>query len=181
MYDALMNSMERDCKQKTISLHPGDDRKIYTKEELNALKGRDFTTRLYISSQSVLNNSVWIRTHHTDNAEHTSNLAYIRDYFKAAYITRNHTAAKATLTALLTTMFAMEESNYNSFATIVASGLSEKGTNTSFEVHNTMLGDETKISMLEDEEKIEIARRRLVLQALLNWGEELQYLQAGAL
>ena len=78
-------------------------------------------------------------------------------------------------------MFAMEESNYNSFATIVASGLSEKGTNTSFEVHNTMLGDETKISMLEDEEKIEIARRRLVLQALLNWGEELQYLQAGAL
>jgi len=153
--ESMMDAMERDsddAHKPIIRLYEG--RAEYTENELKLLQTRDFKTRLFISNQSVNWNSVWLRNHHTDNAEHVSNFTYIRDYFKAACKTGNHTAAKSTLTVLLTTIFAMEDSSYNSFASILASGLSEKAQHTSFEVHP---------GMIEDRNKLETARNQLLI------------------
>jgi hypothetical protein len=153
--ESVMDAIERDsddAHKPIIRLYEG--RTEYTENELRLLQTRDFKTRLFISNQSVNFNSVWLRNHHTDNAEHWSNFTYIRDYFKAACKTSNHSAAKSTLTVLLTTMFAMEDSAYNSFASIVASALSEKAQHTSFEVHP---------GILEDRIKLDTARNQLLI------------------
>lgn len=165
-FDKLFEVMERDKtdEQPIVRLnapssresqkdfiHSGRDK--YTSSELIALKQRDFQTRLFISSMS-LDNCVWLRTHHSDNAERMTNFTYIRDYYKAACATNNHSAAKSTMTALLTAMFAKEESNYNSFATVVASGLSSEAKHTSFEI---------KDDMVSKKSDLDIARRNLII------------------
>lgn len=57
----------------------------------------------------------------------------MRDYLKASSSTKSFTAAKAALTRLLTISFDMCESEYCTFASTMASGLSGNATNTSFE------------------------------------------------
>lgn len=146
----LMDIMKRDAtdRQPIIALHPAQipqdlihtNREEYTSKELQDLKQRDFQTRLFISSFCI-ENCVWMRTHHTDNAERMTNFTYIRDYYKAARTTFNHSSAKAIMTTLLTVMIAKEKSNYCSFATVVASGLSEHAKHTSFEIDNDMVRD----------------------------------------
>ena len=152
-----MDIMTRDATdgQPIIPLHPAGipkdfihtNRGEYTSKELEDLQQRDFQTRLFISSLSTVGNCVWMRTHHTDNAEGMTNFTYIRDYYKAARATHNHTSAKATMTALLTAMFAKEESNYCSFATVVASGLSEVAKHTSFEIKDDMVRNKSDLPM----------------------------------
>ena len=130
--EELMNTMEANCDDEQSIIRLYDDRKVYTPKELEQLKTRDFKMRLFLSNLSVKMNSVWLRNHHTDNVEHVSNFTYIRDLFKAALL-KNRPASKATLTILLTTLMNMEISEYNSFVTVLAAGLSEKATHTCFE------------------------------------------------
>mmetsp|Transcript_22784 Transcript_22784/g.26235 ORF Transcript_22784/g.26235 Transcript_22784/m.26235 type:complete len:674 (-) Transcript_22784:82-2103(-) len=123
--------------QQPVFLHP-DERRDYTDEELDHLTKRDFETRLFITATPVGGDTVFLRTHHTDNAKHASHLNYIRDLIKATHSTKNWTCAKATLTTLLTMCFQLNHSDYATFATTVASGLSRGAKNTTFET-NMML------------------------------------------
>ncbi len=162
-YDELMEIMRRDAtdKQPIIPLHPSENprdmvhtnRTEYTEQELEHLRQRDFQTRLFISSLSI-DNAVWLRTHHSDNAERTTKFTFIRDYYKAARATFNHFSAKATMTTLLAVIFDKNESSYCSFATVVASGLSERAKHTSFEIHPNMVPNRSDLNQ---------ARHHLVL------------------
>eukprot|EP00551_Chaetoceros_affinis_P020353 CAMPEP_0203741204 /NCGR_PEP_ID=MMETSP0092-20131115/52743_1 /ASSEMBLY_ACC=CAM_ASM_001090 /TAXON_ID=426623 /ORGANISM="Chaetoceros affinis, Strain CCMP159" /LENGTH=180 /DNA_ID=CAMNT_0050627879 /DNA_START=100 /DNA_END=638 /DNA_ORIENTATION=- len=122
-----------------VFLREDDERDLYTKEEMLSLSERDFHTRLFISSAVYRNNCVWIRNHHTDIVASSSNFTYIRDYFKAAFSTENHTAAKTTLTAELTKWFDLDDPEYYTYATTLASGLSSEAANTSFQIHEAMV------------------------------------------
>jgi len=115
-----------------VFLHPKDPRR-YTDDELLALTHRNFETRLFITGTQCAGDSAFLRTHFTDNAEHSSNLNYVRDYVKAFHVTKNWTCAKTVLTTLLTQCFQLSPSRYYTFATSVASGLSNNGANTDFE------------------------------------------------
>ena len=121
-----------------ILLHPDENRQ-YTNEELERLRERDFKTRLLICSKTVNGNSVCLRTHFTDNHKYESHLNYVRDFFKAAYVTKNYTSAKTTATELLSMFFAFNPSQYYSFAVTVASGLSNYGENISFQRDGNMV------------------------------------------
>jgi len=157
MYENLMDIIDRDAddnQRPVVRLHPRFPKDKYNETEIKAFLGRDFKTRLFMSSLNIDGNCFWIRTHHTDNADHVSNFTYIRDYWKAACCTQNHTAGKATLTAILTTLFAMDDSDYNSFASIVASGLADKGLHTSFEVND---------NLLKNLDGMQLSRHQLVL------------------
>jgi len=121
-----------DNDEHCVFLHPEESRG-YTDDELTALKHRDFETRLFITGTQCAGDSVFLRTHHTDNAQHTSNLNYVRDYLKAFHVIENWTCAKSVLTTLLTMCFQLEPSDYYTFAISIASGLSRDGANTDFE------------------------------------------------
>lgn len=110
-------------------------RKQYTDEEVEMLKQRSFKSRIFMTCESVNRNTVFLRTHFSDNhnMESVNTLNYVRDYFKAAYGTRSHTAAKAALARIIIIALDSEESWYTSFACVLASGLSGKGENTDFE------------------------------------------------
>jgi len=131
MYNSLPDSVN--C----IFLHPNESRS-YTSEELRALGDRDFQTRLLITGTQCAGDTVFLRTHHTDNAGHRSHFNYVRDYLKAAHITKNTTCAKSNLTTLLTMCFELSSSDYYTFATSLASGLSNYGGNTDFEISKLM-------------------------------------------
>ena len=97
-----------------VFLHPGDDRKNYTDEELEYVNGQrtvDFSSRIYITALNVQHITTILRTPFSDNAEHTSHLNYVRDYFKAANSTKHYTSAKAALTQLLTMFFNMSNTH----------------------------------------------------------------------
>jgi len=120
-----------------VFLHPSEKRN-YTPEELMALERRDFQTRLFILATQCAGDTVFLRTHHTDNAGHESHLNYVRDYLKAAHVTENSTCAKSCLTTLLTMCFELPQHDYYTFATSLASGLSNNGQNTHFEICDAM-------------------------------------------
>jgi len=130
-----------------IFLHPGDKRD-YSDEEVDALNSRDFETRLFIGSINIEGLTVFLRTHFTDNAEYSSKLNYIRDYFKATHAMTNSFGAKATLAEILKMWFNLEPSHYYSFATTLASALSENAKNTSFEIAESMVAtkEDVKVS-----------------------------------
>ena len=110
-------------------------RKQYTDEEVEMLKQRSFKSRIFMTCESVNRNTVFLRTHFSDNhtMESVNTLNYVRDYFKAAHGTRSHTAAEAALARIIIIALDSEESWYTSFACVLASGLSGKGENTDFE------------------------------------------------
>jgi len=119
-----------------VFLHPGDSRG-FTDEELYARKYRDFETRLFVTGTPFAGDSVFLRNFHTDNAPHSSNFNYVRDYLKAFHVIKNRTCAKSVLTTLLTMSFQLEPSDYYSFAISLASGLSKNAANTDFETSQT--------------------------------------------
>jgi hypothetical protein len=142
-YKGLEALIEKYCdKQKPhVFLHPPDygisavsrGLRGYTDDELKALKKRDFETRLFFTEQTFEGDSVWLQTHFSDNHIHQSEFNKIRDYIKAAHYTKNHTAAKAILAEILTTCIEMDNNSYYSFAITIASGLSNMGSNSSFQ------------------------------------------------
>jgi len=127
--------------ESCVFLHP-DEKRGYSDDELLALTNRDFETRLFVTGTQCAGDSVFLRTHHTDNARHSSNFNYVRDYLKAFHVTKNWTCAKSVLTSLLTLCFQLsptkDPSRYHTFATSVASGLSRNGANTEFEGSSTI-------------------------------------------
>ena len=80
-------------------------------------------------------NTVFLRTHFSDNhpITHTNRYNYVRDYLKAAAATNSKTAAKSTLTRLLTLLIDANESSYCTFAITLASALSNTAENTCYE------------------------------------------------
>ena len=141
-----------DTKQPLVLLHADSvGKRDYTEGELDCLKDRDFESRLLITGMNIEGRTVRLRTHHTDDHKYSSHLNYVRDYFKAAHATKNNTAAKATLTDLLTMFFSCDRSYYYSFALTLASGLSKQGENTSFEINDSMVKDEKLISQARKE------------------------------
>lgn len=78
--------------------------------------------------------AVFLRTHFSDNHEHkTGTFNFVRDYLKASTGTKSYTAAKATLTRLLTVAFDTSGGEYCTFSMTMASGLSRNGSNIDFE------------------------------------------------
>lgn len=133
MEDALVEN------KPLVFLHHDDQKDEYDDDDLFALSQRDFQTRLFMSSLSVNMNSVWLRNHHSDNFHSISNFTYVRDFFKAAYATKNHTAAKATLTSELTKWLNLDHHEYYTYATTLASALSHEASKTSFQIHEAMV------------------------------------------
>jgi len=139
-YAIIENVMRKNVKdpENCVFLHP-DEQRNYTDEELKCLLNRTFETRLFITNTPCAGDSVFLRTHHTDNTLHHSHFNYVRDYLKAAHATKNQTCAKATLTTLLTMCFDLSKGDYYTFAISLASGLSKYGGNTMFEFHDGMV------------------------------------------
>lgn len=136
----------------TSAVSPG--LRDYTEEELDALAKRDFETRLFITATAIEGSSVWLRTRWSDNHVRNSTFNVVRDYFKAMHGTKNFTAAKSALSEALTMCMESEKSNYYSFAISLASGLSNMGRNTSFQVHD---------AIIKTPDEINLARRKLCL------------------
>eukprot|EP00591_Stephanopyxis_turris_P013386 CAMPEP_0195520932 /NCGR_PEP_ID=MMETSP0794_2-20130614/17627_1 /TAXON_ID=515487 /ORGANISM="Stephanopyxis turris, Strain CCMP 815" /LENGTH=539 /DNA_ID=CAMNT_0040650377 /DNA_START=216 /DNA_END=1835 /DNA_ORIENTATION=+ len=147
LHEEVQKIFERDCthQRPLIFLHPEEDRD-YRDEELEALNYRDFETRLFIGAIAIHGRSVWVRTHFTDNAKYTTHLNFVRDYFKAAFATKNYTAANAALADLLTSCFQMDRSEYYTFVCMIASGLSRNGKNTSFQIHDELVSDRSQLT-----------------------------------
>lgn len=163
-YKGLETRMEEGChgNKPLIFLHPSDygathvspALRNYTEDELKALEQRDFETRLFLTADTYEGDSVWLRTHWTDNHIHKTVLNGVRDYFKALHSTKNFTAAKAVLSEMLTTCLEVERSNYYSFAITMASALSNMGKNVSFQIHD---------SLIKSENELPLAQRKLCL------------------
>ena len=164
VYRGLEDLTQRHCNDQTdhIFLHPTDygvsavspGLRNFSDKEMLALEKRDFETRLFITASTFAGDSVFLQTRFSDNHIHLTKFNNIRDYFKATHATRNFTAAKSSLAELLTTCMETEKDSYYSFAITVASGLSNMGGNTSFEINR---------AIVEDEEDVELARRKLCL------------------
>ncbi len=182
-YEGLDKVYLRDCHEQTdfIFFHPHEygitatspaERK-YTEKEALALEKRDFETRIFITAFVFRGRAAFIRSHFTDN--HKLNckiLSIVRDYIKATHGTKNFTAAKSSLSELLTMCMECEESDYYSFALTMASGLSNMANNTSFQRHEAILDDEDDIDML---------RRKLclIMHVLFERMENSNYLNHG--
>eukprot|EP00978_Attheya_sp_CCMP212_P015569 scaffold40110_cov53-Attheya_sp.AAC.4 len=141
-----------------VFLHPEETRgDNYTLDELENVEGKrskDFSSRLYITALNVKDRSVFLRTRFSDNAEMTSNLNLVRDYFKATVSTKNYTSAKVALTELLTSFFMMDQTHYLTAACILASSLSNHGEKTLFEINK---------AMVKQADDMPAERRRLVV------------------
>eukprot|EP00978_Attheya_sp_CCMP212_P028090 scaffold96016_cov29-Attheya_sp.AAC.1 len=129
-----------------VFLHPEETRRDnYTLDELENIEGKrskDFSSRLYITALNVnhvKDRAVFLRTRFSDNAEMTSNLNLVRDYFKSTVSTKNYTSAKVALTELLTSFFMMDQTHYLTAACILASSLSNHGEKTLFEINKAMV------------------------------------------
>lgn len=163
-YEGLEEMMKRDCvdQKPFVFLHPfhygvspvSAGLREYEEDEVYALEKRDFETRLFMSGLTFEGDSMWLRTHWTDNHIHKTVLNSVRDYFKAVNTTKNFTAAKAALSELLTMCLKAEKSNYYSFAITMASGLSDEARNTSFQVHQAIIKSDSDITL---------ARKRLCI------------------
>ena len=97
----------------------------------------------------------FLRTRHTDNHANKTEFNFVRDYLKSAYSTKNYTSAKAALTRILTICLDTSESDYCTFATTIASGLSGMGANTSFEKGpkdnpNTLVTTDTDVAQVRE-------------------------------
>ena len=123
-----------------IFLHE-DDGRDYTQAEFQHLHERDFKTKLLLCRLTVAGKSVALRTHFSDNHQYDSHLNYVRDFYKATYVTRNLTAAKTTASELLNMFFNFDPSQYYSMAVTIASGLSNFGENVDFEKSEMFLKD----------------------------------------
>jgi hypothetical protein len=163
-YEGLDELIEKYCNDQKhhVFLHPSDygvsavspGLRVSTKKEMAALQKRDFETRLFITAATFAGDSVFLQTRFSDNHIHMTKFNNIRDYFKAAHATRNFTAAKSTLAELLTTCMETDKDSYYSFAVTVASGLSNMGGNTSFEINR---------AIVSHERDVELARNKLCL------------------
>eukprot|EP00554_Chaetoceros_debilis_P014578 CAMPEP_0194123288 /NCGR_PEP_ID=MMETSP0150-20130528/53822_1 /TAXON_ID=122233 /ORGANISM="Chaetoceros debilis, Strain MM31A-1" /LENGTH=226 /DNA_ID=CAMNT_0038816463 /DNA_START=71 /DNA_END=748 /DNA_ORIENTATION=- len=140
-FEQLESIMTRDStlQKSHVFMHPHDTGLDYTDDELKACQERDFECRLFITGTNCANKTFFLRTRHTDNHEHNTEFNFVRDYLKAAVSTRNHMAAKVTLSRLLTMCFKMSESDRISFSSTIASGLSKNGMNVDFEISDTMV------------------------------------------
>lgn len=147
--EQLESIMKRDStSQKShVFMHPFDAGLDYTDDEVNASQERDFECRLFITGTNCGNDTFFLRTRHTDNHEHNTEFNFVRDYLKAVVSTRNHMAAKVTLSRLLTMCFKMSESNRISFSSTIASGLSRNGKNVDFEISDTMVRNSKDIEV----------------------------------
>eukprot|EP00551_Chaetoceros_affinis_P011522 CAMPEP_0203684868 /NCGR_PEP_ID=MMETSP0090-20130426/48255_1 /ASSEMBLY_ACC=CAM_ASM_001088 /TAXON_ID=426623 /ORGANISM="Chaetoceros affinis, Strain CCMP159" /LENGTH=620 /DNA_ID=CAMNT_0050554049 /DNA_START=75 /DNA_END=1937 /DNA_ORIENTATION=+ len=157
----LEGIMKSNCRENTplIFLRENDEDEVgeYTDEQVNdILPYRDFKTRLFIANLAYQGNSAWVRNHHSDSIPSESNFTYIRDFFKASFAMKNHTAAKAILTSELTKWFDLSDDAYNTLATTLASALSEQAKNTSFQEHKAMV-------LSTDLKTLTHARRTLVV------------------
>ena len=158
-YKGLETRMEKGChgQKPLIFLHPSDygathvspALRNYTEEELKALEKRDFETRLFLTADTYEGDSVWLRTHWTDNHIHKTVFNSVRDYFKAVHSTENFTAAKAVLSEMLTTCLEVERTNYYSFAITMASALSNMGKNVSFQIHDSLITSENELPLAQ--------------------------------
>ncbi len=185
-YEGLDKVYLRDCHEQTdfIFFHPHEygitatspAEREYTEEEALALEKRDFETRIFISAFVFGGRSAFIRTHFTDN--HKNNcitLNIVRDYIKATHGTKNFTAAKSSLSELLTMCMECSESEYYSFALTMASGLSNVARNTSFQRL------EASEVILNDGDDIDLVRRKLclIMHVLFERMENSNYLNRG--
>ncbi len=140
-----------------IFLHPDEGNRDYTEDEIDKLSERDFKTRWLICCTAIgggKGKCVALRSHWTDNHQFESHLKCVRNYFKSSFVTGNATAAKSALTELLSLFFQLESSEYYSFAITIASGLSDCGKNTMFEMNK---------ELVMDWEEEAAARRKLTL------------------
>ena len=126
--------MMQNCDGPFVFLHPHDKRD-YDDTELAAVQQRTFQARLYISNNPMKDTeeAVFLRTRHSDHHHRTSELNFVRDYIKAAHVTKNYTAAKACLSRLVKTCLLLDENEYCTYAITVASGLSNYAENTTFQ------------------------------------------------
>jgi hypothetical protein len=89
-------------------------------------------------------------------------LNFVRDYLKAAHGTcRNKTAAKSTLTRLLTICLDADESTYSTFAITMASALSNEGTSACFERSDRNGGSDSKGCLVNSDNDLKQARLEL--------------------
>ena len=151
--DTLKEIIEESCDDSKVPVlvHPDEVGRAYTIEELQAVRARDFETRLLITGKNIQGQTLMLRTHYTDNHKYSCHLNYVRDYFKAFHATKNNTAAKATLTDLLTMFFTCDHSKYYSFALTMASGLSNQGKNTTFEIDHSMVKEKSQMDEARQE------------------------------
>ncbi len=154
----------------------------------NAYKGKDFKTRLFITSAQgpksskdvsgsetipASRNNVWVRTHHSDciavipnSSEDDDDSAnecpfhLVKEYFHAAYTNEDHMVAKATLTKLMTLLYEYERDEYFAFTAVLASGLSNNAATTSFHIDDEH--GRCK-GLVEDLKYIDGARDKLVV------------------
>ncbi len=159
----LEKIITRDCDddQPPVFLHPKQvGKRDYTDEELHNIRFRDFRTRLFITNTNIEGNTTMIRTRFSDNHAYTSHFNVLRDVVKAFHATDNFTSAKTNCTELLSTCLQYKPdsqesiSKYYTFATTVASALSNFAESTKFERHD---------SMVKSDEDEEIARLKLCL------------------
>lgn len=182
-YFGLERVYRKDCLDQTnfIFFHPNDygltptstDARKYNEKEAEALEKRDFETRIFITQGVYEGRTTFIRSHFTDNHKNNSLiLNLIRDYIKATHGTKNFTAAKSSLSEMLTMSMECDESDYYSFALTVASGLSNMAKNTSFERHE---------AILDDGDDIDLVRRKLclIMNVLFERMESSNYLSHG--
>mmetsp|Transcript_31443 Transcript_31443/g.31700 ORF Transcript_31443/g.31700 Transcript_31443/m.31700 type:complete len:586 (-) Transcript_31443:111-1868(-) len=141
-YRNLEAIYEKSCDDRALLFQHPDDydkNRDFKEEDLEILKKRDFKTRLFICTTTILGDSVFLSTHFTDNLKHQTHFNFVRDYVKTLIMTKNWTAATSVLTDLLTMVFKMEPSAYNTFACTLASALSDEAANTDFEVSDDLL------------------------------------------
>jgi len=158
-YAKLLAIVDENCidQKPVLKVNPVDDPDTFTLEELSELQQRDFRTRIFFSDLGIDGNNAWIRTHHTDVAQR-SNIDYVREYFEAAYTDNNNIAAKSSLTGIMDMIFNMDPREYYNFATVVASGLSNEATHTSFQMNDALMKGYKGADVAST-----MARRRLLL------------------
>mmetsp|Transcript_11488 Transcript_11488/g.19092 ORF Transcript_11488/g.19092 Transcript_11488/m.19092 type:complete len:650 (+) Transcript_11488:112-2061(+) len=160
MYQPLWDSYSHDCKEgePTVLMHPNEEQRPYTMEELINVRRRPFASRWYITGLNINWTTVWLRSHFTDDAENKSPTRRIRDFVKATITTENEVAAKSILSDLLTQWFEMEQSDYYSLACMMGSVLCDHGEGISFETQE--VGNDNKTFMIKSKKDEELARLR---------------------
>lgn len=109
--------------------YAGQEKKQYTDDEMEIVNRRPLQCRLFFKNSPTEGDTVFLRTRFSDNHKHTTKIYnFVRDYLKA-YKLKNHSAAKSSLTRLLTLALEMTESDYCTFATVMGSAFSDLGSN----------------------------------------------------
>jgi len=178
--DTIASVMQKNCRDNLpIVVRNGRDttNKRVKEEQQLAIQQKDFKTRLFISSFIIENMSVWIRTHYSDCSNVSryqdddngdSVFQHVKECFEASYTNKDHMVAKAALTKLLGKVYEFDNKEYYAFATILASGLSQKGSHVSFQVGNANAanaanGPDANAGLVKDAKDLTIARMRFTL------------------